>query len=139
LEQSVQFYENLWTLWRKCGSFLGKTCHLVIGQVGALFALETEMSSSFDSIYKKMASSLEAGGPGHLHEAKLDPARHISPVIAHELNNILTIIQGYTDRMLMKHGENPSLRADLLLISENTRRAVSVVRQAAPRQPAIAA
>jgi hypothetical protein len=43
------------------------------------------MSSSLDSIYKKMASSLEAGGAGHAHVAKLDPARQISPV---EINEI---------------------------------------------------
>jgi nitrogen-specific signal transduction histidine kinase len=88
------------------------------------------MSSSFDSIYKKMASSLETGGAGHMHEAKLDPARHISPVVAHELNNILTIIQGYADRLLLKHGENPALVAHLKLISEAAHRASILVRSA---------
>jgi len=88
------------------------------------------MSSSFDSIYKKMASSLETGGAGHMHEAKLDLARHISPVVAHELNNILTIIQGYADRLLLKHGENPALEAHLKLISEAAHRASILVRSA---------
>jgi len=86
------------------------------------------MSSSLDSIYKKMASSLEAGGAGQAHVAKSDPARQISPVIAHELNNILTIIQGYSDRLLLKHGEDPALGAHLKLISEAARRAATIVR-----------
>src|ERR1017187_4203112 len=97
--------------------------------------------SSFDNIYQKMVPALEPATLAHLHHEppNPEPPRQIGREVVHELNNILTIIQGYTDRMLMKHGENPSLRADLLLISENTRRAVSVVGQAAPRQPAIAA
>ena len=86
------------------------------------------MSSSFDTIYKKMASSLESGGAGNVHEAKYDPARHISPVVAHELNNIFTIIQGYADRLLMKNSGNPAMEPQLKLISEATRRAATLVR-----------
>jgi len=93
---------------------------------------EAAMTSSFDSIYKKMASSLESGGAGHVHEARFDPARHISPVVAHELNNILTIIQGYADRLLFKHGENPALESHLKLISEASRRATTLIRSAVP-------
>ena len=79
-----------------------------------------------------MASSLEPGGAGHAHEAKPDPVRQISPVVAHELNNILTIIQGYADRLLMKHGENPAFESHLKLISEAARRAATLVRSAGP-------
>jgi light-regulated signal transduction histidine kinase (bacteriophytochrome) len=90
--------------------------------------------SSYDSIYKKMASSLEQGGGGHLHESsqKFDPARQVSPVIAHELNNILTIVQGYADRLLLKHAENMTLQPHLKLISEAARRAATIVRDATP-------
>jgi C4-dicarboxylate-specific signal transduction histidine kinase len=92
------------------------------------------MSSSFDSIYRKMASSLESVGAGHMHEAKIDTARHISPGVAHELNNLLTIIQGYADRLLLKHGENPAIEANLKLISEASRRAATLVRSAMPSE-----
>jgi len=90
--------------------------------------------SSYDSIYKKMASSLDQGGAGQLHESaqKFDSARHIAPVVAHELNNILTIIQGYSDRLLLRHGEDPALQPHLKLISEATRRAAIIVREATP-------
>lgn len=87
--------------------------------------------SSYDSIYKKMASSLEQGGAGHLHES-FDPNRQVSPVVAHELNNIFTIIQGYADRLLLKHGDDPVLQPHLKLISEATKRATNIVRDATP-------
>jgi hypothetical protein len=95
---------------------------------GLMIAPLVTMPTTFTSIYKKMASSVEAGGAGHAHVAILDPARHISPIVAHELNNILTIIQGYSDRLLLKHGENPALEAHLKLISEAARRAATIVR-----------
>ncbi len=50
--------------------------------------------------------------------------------VAHELNNIITIIRGYAERMLIKHGENGMLRPDLQVLTDNARRAEKVVRQA---------
>jgi signal transduction histidine kinase len=88
--------------------------------------------SSFDSIYKKLASSLEQGGAGHAHKSEFDPARHIAPAVAHELNNILTIIQGYADRLLLKHEKDATLEPHLKLISEASRRAATIVRSSVP-------
>jgi hypothetical protein len=88
------------------------------------------MLSSFDTIHSKTASSLEPSGAGNPHEPKADTTRQISPVVAHELNNLLTIIQGYADRLLIKHGENPEVGAKLKLISEASRRAATLVRSA---------
>ncbi|HTV75457.1 MAG TPA: histidine kinase dimerization/phospho-acceptor domain-containing protein [Candidatus Baltobacteraceae bacterium] len=81
-----------------------------------------------------MASSLEQGGAGQLHESahKFDSTRHVAPAVAHELNNILTIIQGYADRLLIRHGEDPALQPHLKLISEATKRAAIIVRDATP-------
>src|SRR5438445_5044276 len=78
--------------------------------------------SSFDSIYKKIASSLEQGGAGHAQESKVDPARHIAPAVAHELNNILTIIQGYADRLLLRHQNDQTLEPHLKLIDRKSTR-----------------
>lgn len=90
--------------------------------------------SSLDTIYKKMAASLEHDGAGNQSDtfSKFDPARHIAPNVAHELNNILTIIQGYADRLLIKHREEPTLQPSLKLISEASRRASNLVREATP-------
>ena len=92
---------------------------------------------SLDIIYKKMASSLEhtnGGGTDSFHDTarQFDPERHMAPAVAHELNNILTIVQGYADRLLLKHGEDPALQMHLRLISEAAKRAASVVREATP-------
>ena len=94
--------------------------------------------SSLENIYQKMVPALEPGTLAQLHHEPPPPeqTRQVGREVAHELNNILTIIQGYADRMLLKHGENPALRPELQLISENARRAVSVIRQATPRRPA---
>jgi len=87
--------------------------------------------SSLDNIYQKMVPTLEAPTLAHLHQpAPVSEQNQIGRDVAHELNNILTIIQGYADRMIMKHGENPTLCPDLKLISNNARRAVAVIRDA---------
>ena len=64
--------------------------------------------------------------------------KHIGREVAHELNNILTIIRGYSDRMMIKHGTNPALRPDLQLISESVKRAEAVIRHSTwPRRSAL--
>jgi C4-dicarboxylate-specific signal transduction histidine kinase len=92
--------------------------------------------SSFDSIYKKIASSLEQGGAGHAHESKVDPSRQIPASVAHELNNILTIIQGYADRLILRHQNDQALEPHLKLISEAARRATIIVRDNRADTPA---
>jgi signal transduction histidine kinase len=59
--------------------------------------------------------------------------RYVSPSVAHELNNIFTVIQGYADRLYLKHGNDPALQSHLKLIGEASRRAATVVRDATPR------
>jgi len=88
---------------------------------------------SSEFIYKKMAS-LEHSGVGRLQETawKLDSARQMPPTVRHELNNILTIIQGYADRLLRKHWEDPTLQPQLQMILESARRAATLIREAAP-------
>jgi signal transduction histidine kinase len=91
-------------------------------------------------IYQKRVPVAEPATPAQLHHEPFpEPPRQISRELAHDLNNILTIIQGYADRMILKHGDNPALRPDLRIISENARRAVFAIRQATPRTPMAAA
>jgi signal transduction histidine kinase len=90
--------------------------------------------SSYMSINKKMAPLPERNSDGSLREStsKYDPARHVAPIVAHELNNILTIVQGYADRLLLRHSDDPVLMPHLRLISEASKRAAAVVREATP-------
>jgi len=87
-----------------------------------------------------MVPTLERSTLAQLHHESpsQEQPRQISRELAHELNNIMTIIQGYADRMILKHGENQALRPDLQLISDNARRAVTAIRQANPRKTASA-
>jgi len=65
-----------------------------------------------ESTQIKPASLLEVGDP--TRPGEFDPTRHIGPVVAHELNNILTIVQGYADRLLLRHGANPTIMTELI-------------------------
>ena len=90
--------------------------------------------SAYESIYKKMTTPPEQGGAANWREPDptFDPTRHVAPVVAHELNNILTIVQGYADRLLLRHAENPEMMPHLKMISEASKRAAAVVRKATP-------
>lgn len=87
--------------------------------------------SSLENIYQKMSPTVNVANQAILtsQSSSADAQKQIGREVAHELNNILTIISGYADRMMMKHGENTALRPELQLIAENARRAASVVRQ----------
>ena len=95
--------------------------------------------SSLESIYEKMTPG--TGSPSyatmHPQSAAPESSLKISREVAHELNNILTIVRGYADRLVMKHGDNPALRPELKLISDNARRAANVVRTASQPKPSV--
>jgi signal transduction histidine kinase len=85
-----------------------------------------------------MTPGTEAAASGTRYNQLAPPTegeRHISREVAHELNNILTIVRGYADRLILKHGDNPALRPELKLISDNARRAANVIRTASQPKP----
>jgi hypothetical protein len=98
------------------------------------------MTTSYDSIYKKMSP---AGDGAHAHSPEsapeFDPDKHVSPGIAHELNNILAIVQGYADRLRLKYANDPTLASELKSITDAARRAAIIIRDNTPQiltQPA---
>jgi signal transduction histidine kinase len=89
--------------------------------------------SSSDSDCKKTASSPEQGGAENMQPPeKFDPDRQIPREIAHDLNNILTIILGYSERLLIRHGKDAALAPQLKVISDATKRAAAIIRDATP-------
>jgi len=52
--------------------------------------------------------------------------------MAHELNNILTIVQGYAERLMLKYPDDVPLQMNLKLIAESARRAGKIIREASP-------
>jgi nitrogen-specific signal transduction histidine kinase len=90
--------------------------------------------TSFDNIYIKMTPTMEPAALAGLHheQSASDSEKLIGRQVAHELNNILTILRGYAERMVVKHGANAALRPELQMISENVLRAERVVRAATP-------
>jgi signal transduction histidine kinase len=95
------------------------------------------MSSTLDNIYLKMSPAIEPSALAGIHHEQTLSGNHreISHDVAHELNNILTIIRGYAERLVLKHGENPALRPDLQIVIDNARRAEMVIRSATPARP----
>ena len=84
------------------------------------------MISSLENIYQKMTPAGEAGTAPKAPVAR----EHIGGDVAHDLNNILTIIRGYAERVMLKNGDNAAIRPDMQVIFDNARRAENVVRQA---------
>jgi nitrogen-specific signal transduction histidine kinase len=94
--------------------------------------------SSLETIYEKMSPTTGSTTFASLHPqpAPSESSLKISREVAHELNNILTIVRGYADRLVLKHGDNPALRPELKLIADNARRAANVIRTASQTKPA---
>jgi signal transduction histidine kinase len=111
---------------------LGEQIHLPYN-IGSQAAGSGAMSA-YEFIHKKTAPTPKQSSSGNQHEAdkNFDPTRHVAPIVAHELNNILTIIQGYAERLLLCHSDDPALMPHLRLISEASKRAAVVVRAATP-------
>ena len=91
---------------------------------------------SLDTIYSKMHPPLEGSVLSSFHPqtVPVELPREISRDVAHDLNNALMIIRGFTERLLMKNGEDSPLRADLQVIMNSAQRAEQVVRKAS-RKP----
>ena len=57
-----------------------------------------------------MDSPLQPNGGENPDNHKSDSDRHISATLAHELNNLLTVVQGHADRLFAKHQEDAGWR-----------------------------
>jgi signal transduction histidine kinase len=68
--------------------------------------------------------------PNGAEKPKSDSNRHISSTLAHELNNLLTVVQGHADRLFSKHQGDTLLAPNLQKISEAAHRAAELVRNA---------
>ena len=60
---------------------------------------------------------------------KMESVGQLAAGVAHDFNNILTVIQGHTDNLLTRHTENDSLAAPLKQILDAARRAATLTRQ----------
>jgi signal transduction histidine kinase len=87
--------------------------------------------SQVESSVKKTAAPPQAdGGENGQENHKAGSDRHISSTLAHELNNLLTVVQGHAERLFVKHREDSALASNLKTISDATRRAAELVRSA---------
>ena len=60
-------------------------------------------------IFKFRASPVTEAPAAGYRPALPEPEREMSRDVAHELNNVLTIVRGYTERLILKHSNDPDL------------------------------
>jgi len=63
------------------------------------------------------------------HAQKLESIGQLAAGVAHDFNNILTIIQGHTDRLVTQCAEQPNLAEPLKLVSTAAKRASNLTQQ----------
>jgi len=63
------------------------------------------------------------------HAQKLESVGQLAAGVAHDFNNILTVIQGYSDRLLNKCQDDPSALRQVKQISGAARRGAALTRQ----------
>ncbi len=63
------------------------------------------------------------------HAQKLESIGQLAAGVAHDFNNILTVIQGYADLLYARYEKDPDLANPLRQVSNATRRASALTRQ----------
>jgi two-component system cell cycle sensor histidine kinase/response regulator CckA len=63
------------------------------------------------------------------HAQKLESIGQLAAGVAHDFNNILTVIQGYSDLLLAQHASDASTAGPLKQIADASRRASGLTRQ----------
>jgi PAS domain S-box-containing protein len=63
------------------------------------------------------------------HSQKLESVGQLAAGVAHDFNNILTVIQGYSETLMARSGNDPSMSGALKQISQGAQRAASLTRQ----------
>jgi len=63
------------------------------------------------------------------HAQKLESIGQLAAGVAHDFNNILTVIQGYADLLYARYAKDPDLANPLKQVSNATRRASALTRQ----------
>jgi two-component system cell cycle sensor histidine kinase/response regulator CckA len=63
------------------------------------------------------------------HAQKLESVGQLAAGVAHDFNNILTVIQGYSELLLSRYGADPATGGPLKQINLSAQRAASLTRQ----------
>ena len=91
-------------------------------------AMATEMETR-DVERRAAEDALRASEDQRRHAQKLEAVGQLAAGIAHNFNNLLTVIVGFTELLLVRHQEPGQERGDLEEIDKAARRAAALTRQ----------
>jgi signal transduction histidine kinase/CheY-like chemotaxis protein len=130
---------------RPISSMAGATRRLAAGDFSARARLRAGMPGLADvaAAVNDMASELEirdaerrvaeaalrTSEDQHRHAQKLEAIGQLAAGIAHNFNNLLTVIVGFTQLLLMRHTSASADRDDLLEVDKAARRGAELTRQ----------
>ncbi len=98
------------------------------GEVGLLQQTVLELQNTQQELQARISAQREAEAR-LIQAAKLAAVGEMAAGVAHELNNPLTTVVGFTELALEELPVDSSLRADLEMVLKESRRARSVVRR----------
>jgi two-component system, cell cycle sensor histidine kinase and response regulator CckA len=133
--QDDLFYRQLWDTVSGCGTWKGRIVNK--RKDGTLYTGETTISPvcdtsgrivNFVAVQRDITEHLQLAA--HNQQAqKMEAVGFLADGIAHEYNNILSVIIGYTELALEKVPPAQSLHADLEVILKAAQRSADVTRQ----------
>ena len=97
----------------------------IITSFGFLFIIFFTLSS----LRKNSTNNIDLASRENAHSQKMQALGQLSAAIAHDFNNILTAITGYSDLLLRRHKKEDSSYKDANHIKQSAARATNLVRQ----------
>lgn len=108
---------------------LNRKANLKLGQLGEMVAQRTkELETANQDLRREIHDRLQAERQLR-HAQKMEAIGQLAAGVAHDFNNVLTVIHGHSSMLLMRLGEKGPHAKSLTEIRHSAERAANVVRQ----------
>jgi signal transduction histidine kinase len=108
---------------------LNRSAHLKLDELGQMVAQRTrELEKANQDLRREIQERLQAERQLR-HAQKMEAVGQLAAGVAHDFNNILTVVHGHSSMLLMRLGEEGPHARSLFEIRHSAERAANVVRQ----------
>jgi len=108
---------------------LNRSAHLKLDELGQMVAQRTrELEKANEDLRREIQDRLQAERQLR-HAQKMEAVGQLAAGVAHDFNNILTVVHGHSSLLLMRLGEEGTHVRSLSEIRHSAERAANVVRQ----------